>query len=119
MPSLSMQGPYSLDNESIDEYVTKTLPGNYALGTVNDYKFIVKYVGRSDTDVNARLKTWVGKNYTRFKFSYATSSKAAFAKECKNFHDFGGTKKLDNDIHPGRPEDSDWGCPVCGVYDSI
>jgi hypothetical protein len=112
-----MQGPYPLDEKSIDTIVTKTLPGNYALGTVKDYKFIVKCVGRSDTDINAQLKTWVGKNYTRFKFSYATSFKAAFLKECKNFHDFGGTNKLDNNIHPTRPLDTEWGCPVCGVSD--
>jgi hypothetical protein len=114
-----MQGPYTLDNMSIDTNVTKTLPGNYALGIIKNYKFIVKHIGRSDTDVNAQLKTWVGKNYTSFKFSYATSSKAAFAKECQNFHDFGGAKQLDNNVHPERPVNTDWGCPFCGVYDYI
>jgi hypothetical protein len=114
-----MQGPYTLDNMSIDANVTNTLPGIFALGMIEDYKFIVKHIGRSDTDINAQLKTWVGKNYTSFKFSYATSSKAAFAKECKNFHDFGGTQQLDNDIHPERPVNTDWGCHFCGVYDYI
>jgi hypothetical protein len=119
MASLDMNGPYELSKEKIDNNVTRTSPGNYALGHVSDSTFYINYVGRSDVDVNYRLKGWVGKNskYTHFKFSYATSPKAAFEKECRNFHDFRGTEKLDNDQHPQRPEGSDWKCPVCDVFD--
>ena len=116
MASLGMDGPYDLDNETIDSKVTRTSAGNYALGKLNeDGVFIVHYVGRSDGDVNARLKAWVGENanYKKFEFSYATSSKEAFEKECKNYHDFGGSEKLDNEIHPQRPEGTDWGCSFC------
>ena len=42
------------------------------------------------------------------------AQKAAFEKECRNFHDFGGVEKLDNDIHPDRPDGAAWKCPVCG-----
>lgn len=90
MPSLGMKGPYKLDNDTIDAVVTQTSPGNYALGRKNDEgTFVVGYVGRSDSDVNDRLKSWVG-NTKRplFKFSYASSPKAAFEKECENYHDF-------------------------------
>lgn len=114
MASLDMQGVYDLTNAIIDERVTQTSEGNYALGSINQktQKFIVKYVGRSDSDLNVRLKQHVGK-YPNFKFSYADSPKAAFEKVCRNFHDFGGTKKLINAIHPTRPADSDWTCPCC------
>lgn len=119
MASLDMGGPYELTSQKIGEVITRTSPGNYALGYVSDSTFYVLYVGRSDTDVNNRLKSWVGKSnrYKHFKFSYATSPKAAFEKECKNYHDFGGSEKLDNEQHPERPDGTNWKCPVCNIYD--
>jgi len=114
-----MQGPYTLKNDNIDEVITKTSAGNYALGDSDEKTFYVRYVGRADENVKVRLKSWVGKKdkYKEFKFSYATSPKAAFEKECQNYHDFGGSDKLDNDIHPDRPEGSGWKCPMCKVFD--
>ena len=119
MTSLNMNGPYELTSKKIDEVVTKTSAGNYALGYFSDSTFYVRYVGRSDNDVNSRLQAWVGKSdrYKHFKYSYETSSKAAFEKECKNFHDFGGSKDLDNEQHPQRPKGTNWKCPVCDIYD--
>jgi len=111
-----MDGPYDLDNETIDANVTRTSAGNYGLQrTDEEGSFIVNYVGRSDNDVIGRLKYWVGRkpDYKRFKFSYAPSVKAAFENECKNYHDFGESEKLDNEIHPQRPEGTNWGCPSC------
>jgi hypothetical protein len=119
MVSLDIQGPYSLSTAEIDKLVTKTSAGNYALGSVNtEGAFIVRYVGRSDTNLNTRLKQQAdtGK-HPKFKYSYASSSKAAFEKECKNFHDFGGTEKLENDIHPDRPAYIDGKCPYCKNFD--
>lgn len=119
MATLNMQGPYPLTVDKIDEIVTRKSPGNYALGYSDEKSFYVRYVGRADTDVNARLKYWVGKkdNYKEFKFSYASSPKSGFEKECQNYHDFGGTDKLDNEIHPDRPDGTDWECPVCNIFD--
>lgn len=110
-----MNGPYDLTNQKIDGVVTRTSPGNYALGYVSDSSFRVKYVGRSDDDLNRRLKSWVGERseYKKFKYSYATSPKAAFEKECKNYHDFGGSEELDNEQHPQCPYGTNWKCPVC------
>jgi len=116
MAKLNMRGSYELTNEKIDEVVTKTSAGNYALGYVKDNSFYVKYVGRADSDVNDRLKKWVG-YYDCFKFSYASSPKAAFEKECENYHDFGETKSLDNKIHPDRPDGASWKCPKCDNLD--
>mgnify|MGYP007017318806 CR=1 FL=1 len=134
MASLNMQGPYPLTKDKIDEIITKTSAGNYALGYVNEDKtFIVQYVGRADIDVSdrksvvyvgradadvaSRLKQHVGEKYKRFKYSYATSPKAAFEKECHNYHDFGESKSLDNKIHPDRPANSNWKCPRCNIFD--
>jgi hypothetical protein len=120
MASLNMNGPYPLTAQRIDEVVTRTSPGNYALGRVSDGTFYVSYVGRSDDDVKARLKSWVDakpNRYKRFKFSYATSPKAAFEKECHNYHDFGENETLDNKSHPQRPAGTNWKCPVCDIYD--
>jgi len=117
MASLNMNGPYDSSNEEVDRVITKTSAGNYALGYTNDEgTFIVKYVGRSDDDVNDRIKDWVDE-YKKFKYSYASSSKAAFEKECKNYHDFGGSESLDNKIHPDRSDNTDWKCPICDIYD--
>ena len=139
MGSLQMNGSYSLNDDVIDEVVSRTSPGNYALGYMDGTTFMVFYVGRSDSDVKRRLHEWVGapsryeryapstkaawgshygwhsrhgataldrvgigvdSSYTRFAYSYAPSAKAAFEKECRNYHDFGASDGLDNEVHP-------------------
>lgn len=113
MASLNMNGPYDLTEAVVDKEVTRTSPGNYALGHVDqDNTFRVEYVGRSDTDVKLRLKQWAAKGvYRSYKYSYATSKKDAFLKECKNYHDF---DNLDNEYHPDKPDETNWKCPLCG-----
>ena len=116
MPSLNMSGPYDLTENDVNNAVSKTSAGNYALGYVNEGgTFIVQYVGRADSDVNERLHDWEGK-YKKFKYSYASSPKAAFEKECTNYHDFGAKHKLANSNHPGRPDKSGWKCPKCNIF---
>ena len=117
MPTLGMQGPFDLTTGDINAQITRTAAGNYALGYVNNKgEFIVKYVGRSDSDLNSRLKQHIEK-HPKFKYSYATSPKAAFEKECKNFHDFGETNLLENSIHPDRPAHTGWKCPECDNFE--
>lgn len=116
---------YALNNDKIDEVVTKKSAGTYVLGHEKTEKkdekevtnFFVDYVGRADSDVNDRLKSWVGKKYERFKFGYYGSPKAAFEKECEIYHDFGENKDLDNKNHPDRPDDSNWQCPRCKIFE--
>jgi hypothetical protein len=115
MASLEMKGPYKLSVQNIDRAVSRISPGNYALGYSSDDKFIVKYIGRSDSDVNQRLKQHVDE-YSSFKYSYASSPYDAFKKECVNYHDFGEAKKLDNKNHPDRPDGSGWKCPICDIF---
>ncbi len=118
MATLDMNGSYTLSTDIISEKVTRTSAGNYALGYVDNETFYVQYIGRADTDVASRLKQHVGESYKRFKFSYATSPKAAFEKECENYHDFGGVEgNLDNKIHPDRPKNAGWKCPRCKIFD--
>lgn len=118
MPSLNMEGAYELTTQTIDRVVAKTSLGNYALGNFSGATFVILYIGRSDTDLNRRLKQWAGEtHYAWFKFSYATSPKAAFEKECKNYHYYGGRVMLDNEGHPHRPEGTCWKCPMCDYFD--
>ena len=46
----------------------------------------------------------VESGYTRFAYSYAPSAEAAFAKEWRNYDDFGGSDGLDNAMPPSRPQ---------------
>ena len=109
-----MNGPYPFTSTEIDNRVLINSIGNYALGKLdNEGTFIVKYVGRSDTCLNTELKQRLNKKYTHFKFSYAKTIKEAYEKECNNYHDFEEDKYLDNDIHPAKPKDTDYVCPVC------
>ncbi|MGE5587564.1 MAG: hypothetical protein ACM3ZO_05070 [Clostridia bacterium] len=107
-----MNGPYTLSYATIDAVVTLRSPGVYELLVL--YQGPVRYVGRSDDDLNARLKQWVGSKYRYFTFEYCSSARDAFYKECTLYHQHGGSKGLDNDRHPDRPSGTDWKCPVCG-----
>ena len=115
MASTGLFGPHALDEKTIDTHVGAST-GTYVLGSSDGDTFYVNYVGRSDTDLNGRLKQWVG-SYKHFKYGHYTTVKDAFEKECSIFHDFGGTSKLDNDIHPDRPKNKDYECPGCDVFD--
>ncbi|MBJ2332861.1 hypothetical protein [Dickeya solani] len=113
---LYMGNYYDFTSDEIDRVVPNTA-GNYALGYISGNQFIVRYVGRSDSDVNQRLKSHIGKHplCTHFKFSTASSPKAAFEKECQNWHDF---NPPENQIHPDRASNSkNWKCPRCNVFD--
>lgn len=112
-------GPHPLTPENIDYYVRSRGPGSYVLSRGNDAgKFVVHYTGRSDEDLKARLKAHASNGlYARFKCDFTVSAKAAFQRECRIFHDFGGISKLDNKIHPDRPNGSGWECPICTIFD--
>ncbi len=123
MVSLNMGLSYPLTQDEIDRLIDPGRPGNYAYGYIDDRGiFIVMYVGRSDSDLHQRIVHGISEyannkklRYERFKFSYANSPKEAYEKECRNYHDFGGDKKLlVNDIHPDTPDGCDYKCPVCG-----
>ena len=114
MPSTGLSyGPYALTSANVDKYVSAQI-GTYVLGHESNGSFYLDYVGRSDTDVNNRLKDWAPTKYQMFKFDYFATAKAAFERECQIYHDFSG---LDNDVHPARPKGATYGCPHCRALD--
>ena len=129
MGSLNMSGPYDFNINSIDANVSEISGGNYALGFVdkNSDNFHVTCVGRSDTNLKDRLKKQlsvtkniVSKYETKnisFKYSYASSPKEAFEKECYNYHNFVRSQKLSNNTHPEKPGGENWSCPVCHEHE--
>ena len=108
-----MTGRYELNTDKIIQVVTRTSAGSYILSRNGNN---AHYVGRSDSDVGGRLKTWAAGNnsYTHFWFEYADSPKAAFELECRWWHKY---KPADNRMHPDRPDGSGWECPVCDIFD--
>jgi hypothetical protein len=111
----SFEGPYPLTAQFIDVYV-EDKTGNYALGAVHNQTFFVKYVGRSDTNLNQRLKTHIEEGYAYFEFAYSDNPVSAYEKECADYHAFKETHGLDNKIHPDKPENAPASlkCPICG-----
>jgi hypothetical protein len=73
--------------------------------------FQIRYVGRSDTNVNNQLHVYVGA-YCRFKYEYYSSSKAAFEEQCNLYHDF---EPANNITHPACSTGSEWKCPRCAL----
>jgi hypothetical protein len=122
MATLSMGRSYDLTYDEINNNIEEGRIGNYAYGYINDNGlFVVRYVGRSDSDLKERIKHGITDmendsscRYERFKFSYADTVKEAYEKECRNYHDFGGDRGwLVNECHPAKPTDVDCVCPVC------
>jgi hypothetical protein len=113
MSSPDLSNLYQLTNQKIENQVTETSAGVYALDASSSANFVYSYVGRSDTDVAGRLKKWVGPKYQFFKFAYCSSPKAAFEAECVLYH---RENPPDNDVHPKRPDDSAWKCPRCNIF---
>lgn len=106
---------YVLNPDEIDKFVEVGSIGNYALGYRDlEGTFIVRYVGRSDTDLNSRLKDHVNEDpeYRRFKFVTFDSAVDAYKLECQNYHDFDNLK---NEYHPRKPDgmENKVFCPVC------
>ena len=103
---------YKLDSATIDQTVSQKSPGIYALDRTITPGFKVNYIGRADDDVAKRLKTWAAEGYYKyFLFEYHSTARAAFERECHLYHFY---PNLDNLIHPARPENTLYLCPVAG-----
>ena len=79
-------------------------------------EYLVRYVGRPDSDlkneIKQQMRTDRAKGCTHFMLSIAKSKKEAFEKECRNYHDFGESECLYNDIHPAKPVGTKYECPI-------
>lgn len=106
------KGPYELTEDRIARVVTQDGPGNYLLGNEredDDFHFTL-YVGRSDTNLRARLEQHAREGeYAYFKFRYATSVKDAYEQECLAFHEH--EYHINNTYHPDKPNGKDYPCP--------
>lgn len=111
MANSGLYGPHLLKAENIDANVGKNGIGAYVLGHSADGTFYVNYVGRSDSDLNARLHQHIGE-FAQFKFGFLTTVKDAFEKECRLYHDF---PNQNNEVHPAKPAGTKYTCPVCGA----
>ena len=107
-----MNGPYSLDADSVCSEVTRTSPGAYILSEngLRDQQRFGHYVGRSDTDVGGRLQQWIGADsYKVFWYEYASSARTAFLLECQWWHKY---QPKNNKRHPEVPAGQNWSCPA-------
>ena len=115
MIELTMEEIYPLNNAIIDRLIPPNTLGNYVLGyRYGENEIQIKYVGRSDTDLNRRLKEHLSDPYDAFMFNVQNTPEEAYIEECWNWHGCDGEEWLDNKIHPDRPEGCTESCPVCG-----
>lgn len=113
--SSGLYGPFDLTQAGVANAVKGVGAGAYALGSVGaDGLFYIDYVGRSDSDLAARLQQHTPEHYLKFKFGFYSTAKAAFDKECSLYHDF---RPTDNKVHPARTKGANWSCLHCTIFD--
>jgi hypothetical protein len=118
MACLRMVGPYDLTPDNIDRYVRPYATGVFAVGyTRESGAFVVRYIGRSDSDMRSELRAQPPDETARFKLMESASAHAAFDTQCQLYHEFGGPDSLENDEHPMPPKGTKWVCPACGIFD--
>ena len=113
---------YPLTPYSVSKVPAKI--GVYCLGNIENKKFVVRYVGRDDVDIQRRLKEHItaikGNDeplYTHFKYLVCSTADEAYRLECKAYHS--NRLEIDNKIHPAKPEnDKNAHCPnsACPYY---
>lgn len=112
MPASGLQGPYPLDEERIEELVTNSADWSsasvFALGPLQEGRFFIRRVGLADGDLAVELRRFIGR-YAGFKFKFYRSTRTAYDKECRVYHDF---KPKDNETHPDKPKNTKFTCPV-------
>jgi len=131
-----LRGNFRLERISVDVHVNHREAGVFTLGSLAPPsparpwspttgpdpagsvpgELSIKYVGRSDHDLRSEIAEHIGR-YDAFQFEFYPNDVAAFEKECRLYHSFGGPDgKLDNPSHPPRPERFPrMSCPVCGA----
>lgn len=76
MTSLEMSPSCPLSHVSIDDEVKRLAPGSYALGYMDEDRFVPFFVGRADSDVNEQLHAWVGRDSRSTR--YGPPARAAY-----------------------------------------
>ena len=113
-------GPHPFTETGIDDH-TRATPGAYILTRYQDDEYIAKYAGRSDDDVNGRLKEHLPdrekdacirkEKPTHSYVTHTSTAQAAYEQECRDYHEYSPTC---NKVHPKKTY-SWWSCPVCGA----
>lgn len=107
-----MSGIYPLSERAIKEHTWPDWAGVYTLYNTRDGP--PRYVGRSDTDVRARLMDHVRKDeYSFFRVTHKKTPLDAWRREANLYHHHKST--LDNKRHPRPPEG--YSCPRCSKLD--
>jgi hypothetical protein len=75
-------------------------------------RFHIRKVSHVDGDLGVELRKFIGK-YSGFRFKFFRSTRNAFDKECKIYHDF---KPIENIKHPVKPKNTKF---LCSVVDCI
>lgn len=105
-----LTGPFKLTGSNLSIQVRRGILGAYVLGPLRaDGHLTVRLTGRADDDLGATLRGHI-EHYEAFGFARAACSREALEIECRLFHHF---EPADNAVHPQRPPDSDWTCPLC------
>ena len=111
-----------LNSESIAQNVARKLIGNYWLGNYSNESFIVRYVGRSDTCLQRRLKEQAAKRrWDAFAFrptdQFCLPLKEAFDIECREYHLI---NPRDNKMHPDAPSGlKNYKCQYCKLVFNV
>jgi hypothetical protein len=104
-----LRGPFPLNYDVVDREVVASV-GTFALGyTTDDGRFRANKVGRSDGDLRQCLTRSIGSE-REFKYLPLASTREAFELECHLFHSLAPLKTR---LHPNRPSDANWTCPIC------
>ena len=111
MAKSGLLGPYSLQEEYIERFVTNSSDWSsasvFALGKISNKKFMIKMVCHVDGDLSMALKDYIG-SYEAFRFRFYRSTRSAFNKQCELYHQFNPSDNLE---HPTRPTNTRFTCP--------
>lgn len=116
-PQSKMNGPYALTRDSVSRVVPSGKIGTYLLASYGKTMFgtdavFIEYVGRS-LDLRDRLLEHVPERYLLLYFKELATESSAYLSECEDYHRYGGTSCLDNEVHPAKPSIVSPRCPVC------
>jgi|ERR1035437_108610 hypothetical protein len=126
--TIAMSKFFPLTEKGIDEAIKETKAGNYRFCNEGEKDgknvYYARYIGRSDRDIKTENKMQgllykVDNNdfplYSHFQYVYEKNADEAYRNECIDYHYF---PKLDNEVHPATPENSNIKCPVEGCEHS-
>lgn len=110
---------YRLHPTRVRELIPSDATGFYKLGTITDGSFYTEYFGRSDRGLRERLLTHCRERpeMTHFEPVVTKSIRRAFQMECREWHLRGD--RMDNEIHPARPNMLAYSCPYCDLEHRI